>query len=196
MQYTLWSHGRLLGETDLAFARCLPKHRMGWFHPNHLGERLAPLACGVSPALRELGKLTHRLVPNPYSTKRRKWDLDTVLKTSTEYADLAAAAAQEEGLALELRGPTGAVIPTESIGLRDTEYLLSLEFDEDISLYDVEAGIAADPELDEETLAEIEEFAEEFKERTRWNSAADEEKESDFPRYQIQVHLIDEADVP
>jgi hypothetical protein len=195
VQYTLWSHGRLLGETDLAFARCLPKHRMGWFHPSDLGERLMPIICGVKPAFFALGELTRRLIPNPYGTGRRSWDVDTVLKNSAEYADLAAAYAQEAGLALELRGPTGVVIPTEDIGIQDTEYLRSLNFD-DVSLYDVEAGRTGDVELDAETLAEIEEFVEEFKENTRWVSEADEEKESDLPRYQIQVHLIDEADVP
>ena len=195
MQYTLWSHSRLLGETDLAFARCLPKHRMGWFYPNDLGERFMPIICGVKPAFFALAELTRRLIPNPYGTGRRTWDVDTVLKNSAEYADLAAAYAQEAGLALELRGPTGVVIQTENIGIQDTEDLRSLNFD-DVSLYDVEAGRTGDVELDEETLAEIGEFVEEFKENTRWVSEADEEKESDLPRYQIQVHLIDEADVP
>jgi hypothetical protein len=194
VQYTLWSHGRLLGETDLAFARCLPKHRMGWFHPNDLGERLMPIICGVKPAFFALSDLTHRLLPNPHGGQRRKWNLDTVLKNSTEYADLAAANAQADGLALELRGPNGAVIPTEDIGVQDTEYLRSLNFEE-VSIYDVERGLCED-DLDEETLAEIEEFVEEFKENTRWVSEDEEEKESDLPRYQIQVHLIDEADVP
>src|SRR5215213_1844833 len=103
MQYTLWSHGRLLGETDLGYARCLTKHRMGWFHPNDLGERLIPLACGVPPALRELVKLSRRVAPNPHAMNSRGRDVETMLKASTEFADVAAAEAQMEGLALELR---------------------------------------------------------------------------------------------
>jgi hypothetical protein len=194
MQYTLWSHGRLLGETDLAFARCLPKHRMGWFHPNDLGERLMPIICGIKPAFFALSDLTRRLLPNPWGDRGRPWDLDTVLKGSTEYADLAAANAQEDGLALELRGPNGTVIPTEDIGVQDTEFLRSLSFEE-VSIYEVERGLH-EGDLDEETLAEIEEFVEEFKENSRWVSEDEEEKESDLPRYQIQVQLIDEADVP
>ena len=59
----------------------------------------------------------------------------------------------------------------------------------------MERGLC-DGDLDEETLAEIEEFVEEFKENTRWVSEDEEQRESDLPRYQIQVHLIDEADVP
>jgi hypothetical protein len=198
MQYTLWSHGRLLGETDLAFARCFEKHRMGWFHPNELGERLMPIICGAKPAFFALSDLTRRLIPNPYGSQRRTWDLDTVLRTSTEYADLAAAYAQEQGLALELRGPSGAVIPTEDIGIQDTEYLLSIpDRCDDVSLYDVEAGMTGDPELDEEMQAEIDEIVEEFKDREKWQGTADEdEEESNLPRYQIQVHLINDADVP
>lgn len=194
MQYTLWSHGRLLGETDLAFVRCFPKHRMGWFHPNDLGDRLMPIICGIKPAFFALSDLTRRLLPNPWGDRGRRWDLDTVLKGSTEYADLAAANAQEDGLALELRGPNGTVIPTEDIGVQDTEFLRSLSFEE-VSIYEVERGLH-EGDLDEETLAEIEEFVEEFKENSRWVSEDEEEKESDLPRYQIQVQLIDEADVP
>jgi hypothetical protein len=206
MNYTIWSHGRLLGETDLGFARCLEKHRMGWFHPNELGERLMPIICGAKPAFFALSDLTHRLIPNPYGAERRTWDLQTVLKTSTEYADLAAANAQEEGLALQLRGPTGAVIPTEDIGIQDTEFLISLSLRDDVSLYDVEAGMTGDPEIDEEMQAEIDEIVEAFNEREAWHRRADDageggedaadEEPSSLPRYQIQVHLVDDADVP
>jgi hypothetical protein len=199
MNYTLWSHGRLLGETDLAFARCFEKHRMGWFYPNDLGERLMPIICGVKPALFALGDLTHRLVPNPYAAERRTWDLETVLRTSTEFADLAAAQAQEEGLALELRGPTGKVIPTERIGIQDVVYLQSLAFDNRITLYDVEAGMTGDPELDEEMQAELDELMDELSASEAWQSREDEEDAEDdpnAPRYQIMVELIDAADVP
>ena len=44
--YTLWSHGRLLGTTDLAWARALPRHRAGDLHPTPLGETLLPAARG------------------------------------------------------------------------------------------------------------------------------------------------------
>jgi hypothetical protein len=197
MPYTVWSHGRLLGETDLGFARCIEKHRMGWFHPNELGDRLMPIICGVKPAFFALSDLSRRLLPNPYDSARRKWDLNTVLRASTEYADLAAAEAQEEGLALELRGPSGDVIATEDIGIQDTEFLLSIPTrEDDVSLYDVEQGMTGDPELDEEFQAEIDEIIEDFRERAKWQRDDDEEGESNLPRYQIQVHLFNEYDVP
>ena len=167
---------------------------MGWFHPNDLGERLMPIICGTKPAFFALSELTRRLLPNPYADNKRRWDLNEVIKGSTEYADLAAANAQEAGLALELRGPKGHVIPTEDIGIQDTEFLRFLSFDE-VSIYEVERGLR-EGGLDEDTLAEIEDFVAEFKENSRWVSEAEEEEEPDLPRYQIQVRLIDEADVP
>jgi hypothetical protein len=33
MTYTLWSRGRLLGESPLDFVRCIPKLRVGFLHP-------------------------------------------------------------------------------------------------------------------------------------------------------------------
>jgi hypothetical protein len=57
--------------------------------------------------------------------------------------------------------------------------------------------MTGDPELDEEMQAEIDEIVEEFKDREKWQGTADEdEEESNLPRYQIQVHLINDADVP
>ena len=54
MTYTLWSHGRLLGTTDLAWARSLPRQRAGDIAPTPIGATLLPVACGVRPALRRL----------------------------------------------------------------------------------------------------------------------------------------------
>jgi hypothetical protein len=206
MQYTVWTHGRLIGETDLGFARCFELTRMGWFHPNELGERLMPIICGVKPAFFALSDLTDRLIPNPYRSARRTWDLETVLKTSTEYADLAAAEAQENGLALELRGPSGAVISTEDIGIQDTEFLRSIPVRDHVSLYDIEAGMGDEPEIDEEMQAELDEFIAAFNEREPWEGeddddessgeGDDEEQPPSLPRYQILVRLIDAMTVP
>lgn len=38
MKYTLWTGGRLLGETDLGYARWRPpRYRAGWFVPSDAG---------------------------------------------------------------------------------------------------------------------------------------------------------------
>ena len=60
MRYTIWSHGRLVGETDLAWVRTDDCLRVGWFHPTADGEPL--IAPDTSPAL-ELRDETDRVVP-------------------------------------------------------------------------------------------------------------------------------------
>ena len=46
--YTLWSHGRLLGETELGYTRCMAKHRAGDFHPTEFGETMMPIVTGAA----------------------------------------------------------------------------------------------------------------------------------------------------
>src|SRR5918911_4775108 len=105
MRYTLWSRGRLLGETDLGFVYRENGFRCGWFHPTAAGDRLMPAATGIGPALR-----TESMIG----------------PDATAHADLLSAIDRAEALELELRGPDGAVIATEHIAIIDTHYLLSL----------------------------------------------------------------------
>lgn len=165
--YTLWSRGRLIGETDLGFIYRERGYRCGWLHPNALGERLMPFACGVAPALR-----TEFIIgPDP-----------------TAHADVLAAVDQEEALELELRGPDGKRIDTESIAIVDTEYLLSLNDPErDRELAEVE--------LTPEQEAEIEEMVAEFQ-AAREFLPEEPEEQTEWPRYQIQIQLVDWNDVP
>jgi hypothetical protein len=162
MRYTLWSRGRLLGETDLAFVYRENGFRCGWLHPTMLGDRLMPAATGVAPALR-----TQWLV-GPDATAR---------------ADVLSAADQEQALELELCGPDGAVIATADIGIIDTHYLLSI----------AKSDIRPEGALDAEEEAASEAVEE-------WSAGPDLQlpsaKETDFPRYQIQVRLVDRDSVP
>jgi hypothetical protein len=130
----LWSRGRLLGETDLGFIYRENGFRCGWFHPNALGERLLPDACGVAKALR----VEWLIGPDP-----------------TVQADVQSAGDYADALALELRRADGTVIETESISIIDTHYILSLP--------DPEIDCGEEPvALDEEILAEIEELQAEW----------------------------------
>jgi len=116
VRYTLWSRGRLLGETDLGFIYRENGYRTGWFHPNELGDRLMPAATGVAPALRTM----YMIGPD-----------------ENIEADVHSASDHEEALALELRGPGGAAIETEDIAIIDTHYLLSIpenDTEEDLEL--------------------------------------------------------------
>jgi hypothetical protein len=165
MQYSLWSRDRLLGETDLGFIYRENGFRCGWFHPNELGERLMPVASGVAPALR----LEFMIGPD-----------------ATAHADVLAAVDREEALALELRGPDGERIETESIAIIDTHYLLSIP-DNDLADEDESCQLTAEQE------AEIDAFVEEWNaQREEWRS----EENVEFPRYQIQIQLVDKDACP
>jgi hypothetical protein len=49
MPYTVWSRGRLVGESELAYAQAFPDMRMGDFQPSPVGETLLPIILGVAP---------------------------------------------------------------------------------------------------------------------------------------------------
>jgi hypothetical protein len=97
----------------------------------------------------------------------------------TARADIRAAGDRQDALALELRRSDGVLIETEHIAIIDTEYLLSLP-EPEIDLEGVE--------LDAEILAELEELEEE---RAEHEIVSANEPETEWPRYQIQVQLID-----
>jgi hypothetical protein len=165
--YSLWSRGRLLAETDLGFIYREDRHRFGWLHPTELGEQILPDAAGVAPAMRT----EFMIGPD-----------------ATLHADVLAACDREESLELELRGPDGKRIETEDIGVRDTHYLLSIpandcEDDEDFKLT---------PEQE----AEIEELVAAWKEEHEGDLEVESDEEVELPRYQLQVRLVDDRDVP
>jgi hypothetical protein len=199
MPYTVWSHGRLLGESALDYRRVFPRHRMGDFLPTEAGEKIMPIATGVSKAGVEVVK---SLSGSPPGSAAR-----THLRESSEYADLAAAEDQYDALELELRGPDGSVIPTEWIDLRDTEYLLTIPDLEDIHGADAAADLWA--EIDEEfgeppadLIDDPLDFGD-FEAEDDFDFDIDDFDDDEpwraqrvFPRYQLQVMLRDEASVP
>jgi len=167
MPYTLWSRNRLIGETDLGFIYRENRYRVGWFHPNELGERLMPAATGVGPAMRA----EQILGPD-----------------GTLSADLLAAIDQFESLELELRGPSGERFETEDIGIIDTHYLLSLAEAADADRLEEEP-------LSPEDEKAIEEFVAEWKDAHADEDVV-EEPEAELPRYQIQVRFAQDMFLP
>jgi hypothetical protein len=170
------------------------KQRMGDLNPTDLGEKLLPLATEVSRAVIELGKVSRELAADE---ERNGSSLGDRLRRTTEGADYAAAQVHEDSLELELRGPDGLVVPTEWIDIRDTHYLLALAQEaEDVP------GPLFDEEEDPELMAAIEhdeallrfqfddELASELESDEPW------QEEAPFPRYQIQVRLLDDASIP
>jgi hypothetical protein len=127
MPYTLWSRGRLLGETDLGFVRVFANHRMGWFHPSPQGVVLMPVLTGPGPALKAVGKLMR----GPVRSARRSRDANmtgdypTDIRTTTEYADLVSSVDELESMDLAMRDPDGAIMEIDHIGIDDTKFKLS-----------------------------------------------------------------------
>jgi hypothetical protein len=97
--------------------------------------------------------------------------------------DIASAFDQERALELELRGPDGAVIGTEIIAIVDTHHLLALA---DRELKEAEA---IEP-LSAEDEAAIEEWLADREPEEPWVEP------EEFPRYQIQAHLVDHNAIP
>lgn len=199
MSYTLWSRGRLLGSTDLGYKYKPHRSRMGDFVPTELGEKLMPVATGLSPAVMQLARVSRAMDrPNSSGSGPGEERLERLRRT-TEYADYAAAEAQSEALDLELRGPDGSVIATEWIGIRDTQYPLSLDDDpfgddwssEDFGAFDPEREAALEKAI-EADRALLDEMHKGFDDQHDWDEFAD----SDLPRYQIHVRLIDNKSVP
>lgn len=191
MPYTVWSHGRLLGESALEHRRVFPRHRMGDFFPTEAGEKLMPVATGVSKAGADLVKSLSGAPPGSPARAH--------LRETSEYADLAAAEDHYDALALELRGPDGAVIPTEWIDLRDTEFLLSLT-DDDLEATSLELDFSSEEEDDfgdpPPGFGDAPAF--DLEDELNFNDDDDApwRPERVFPRYQLQVMLRDDAAVP
>lgn len=120
VRYTVWSRGRLIGETDLGFPQVIREARSGWFHPNAEGERLMPIVAAVSPAMRAYIHHRHGVEANANGVVRPE------AVRSTPYADLAEALQRADELGLELRREDGSVVATEDVGIQDTEHLLAL----------------------------------------------------------------------
>ena len=164
MPYTLWSRGRLLGETDLGFVQVFANHRMGWFRPSPQGEALMPVLTGPGPALKAVGKLMR----DPVRSMTRSRESDTPgdypsdIRTTTEYADLVSSVDELESMELQLRDPAGATMQIEHVGIDDTEFKLSFLSKRERRRW--EKLSAPEP----------------------W-----EPQREPFPRYQIQVHFPD-----
>lgn len=132
MPYTLWSRGRLIGQSELAYARSLPGLRAGDFEPSPLAETLMPIIIGVGPALKALHQAADVVweARERSGRRRRRRGWPDEVRQSTEYADAMSISDELRSLALELHDPTDMVIATEDIWLQDTHRLLALAREE------------------------------------------------------------------
>lgn len=169
MKYTIWSRGRLVGETDLGYAQFRPNLRAGDFFPSEGGQKLMPIAT-------EAPTLSRGQESDP----------------ATEYADIVSACDRCEALMLELHGEDGRVIDTEWIAIRDTELILSslsddeLEVDDFTFAYDpeLEAAIQHDADLISEWFGNDDDYAD-----PEFDGTYDWLDQPEFPRYQVLIEL-------
>jgi hypothetical protein len=177
----------------------MPKMRMGWFHPTTEGDRVMPIVVGMPPAM-------HAYVNRARELTGDATDLQAELDRSTEGADLSAAFQHHEALELQLRREDGTVIRTEDIGVVDTHRLLQLsrelpqceqveEWSDvgDLLLEQSETDRQLEEDIDHD-VALIREWFGQSDGFREW--AIGEVDETQFPRYQIQVELSDDAAIP
>jgi hypothetical protein len=119
MRYTVWSRGRLIGESELSPVHAMPKMRIGDFEPSPVGETLLPVILGVSPAVRALCDVAEKV---------RDWP-DGVRQT-TEYADAVSIQDEVESLALELHDSEGHRVATDWMSFQDTHRLIAIAREE------------------------------------------------------------------
>jgi hypothetical protein len=148
--------------------------RYGTFIPNETGARLMPVATGVSPAVLAL---------------RGHYDDPTLLRILRD------ATAAEHALELELRDSHGDVIPTEQVWISDLHYAAKVG----AQLMDEDEGL---PRFSPEKEAEIQAAAEELFETWQANRgmepwmAEPDEKDVEYPQYQLRVQVVDPASLP
>jgi len=203
MPYTLWSRGRLLGETELEFARYAPLNRGGGFWPTVVGSKLMPVATGVTVASIELATKSRRLERAGSPEGDRSDDVTAQIHESTEYADYLAAMDRLNALELELRDPDGNVVPNEWIDIRDTEFLTNLserdleaERDDPELLEDLDAQFQADIAHDLHALGIERDPMSDAPFVPREASDDQDLARRPFPLYQIHVRLLDDSAIP
>jgi hypothetical protein len=127
MRYTLWSHGRLVGHTDLDIHTVTPTMRQGFIEPTEEGRPLLADATSVWRAIAEM---------------KRERRARGQTREHDDHSLVLAAMARREALDLELRDETGALFEVDFIRVND--------------LFDMENGIVDEmSETPEEEEAEF-----------------------------------------
>lgn len=125
MPYTLWSRGRLLGESDLGFVQVFEHVKFGWFTPSPLGEKLISVLTGVSPAALRVGKMLRNSVREAMRGEAQADGYPADVRRTTAYADLVSIEDELSAMQLEVRDPAGRVIDAEDIHVDDMFWKMS-----------------------------------------------------------------------
>jgi hypothetical protein len=126
MPYTLWSRGRLLGESDLGFVQVFEHVKFGWFKPSPVGEKLMPVLTGAAPAAMKVGRMMRNAVREAMRGSEQGEGYPADIRRTTAYADLVSIEDEVSALLLEMRDPDGRVMDAEDIHIDDMIWKLSL----------------------------------------------------------------------
>ncbi len=160
---------------------------MGAFRPTPHGETVMPILTGIQRAYRDLARKDPLAPVAAYEARHRDRG-----RPSVEYADLAAAESHFNALELELRSAEGVALPTEWIGVQDTEESRRFAEQHRADFPELFAAQEAQDELNASLLRDMELMDEELVEPdvsdAEWE--ADEDR-GELPRYQILAQLKD-----
>lgn len=184
MPYTIWSHGRLVGETDLGFILREGNHRTGNFFPTLFGESLVPIINEPRRLIKALGEAPR----DADSSDDPAWiALDSAFEIAAE---------RERALELELRDENGVVIPTEDVSIRDMDLTLELYPGDEDELGRVTITPEEQAEFDRE-MEEMREWAQDTRRELELLGRRDViDENAPFSRFQVQVFLVDEWAIP
>ena len=195
MRYSLWSHGRLVGHTDLDIPTITSTMRQGFVEPTADGRQLLADATGVWRAIAEV---------------KRGCRAASRERTASDDALVLESMARREALNLELRDDSGALFTCEFIRITDLFDMnnglvdeMSDTEEEQEAAFQIRlsalSGVARDQALaeraasDAEIEATIAEFMEEREESQMFESAypppPPEDPRWDTMQYLLQAHL-------
>ena len=123
MTYTVWIHGRQIGETAFEYEHD-KRRRAGSFQPTEFGLQVLPSITAMGPALFDFGAMCKRHGLDPESTS--KADAATALDVfgGTPEGQRVIAAAKHVAQ-LEVKDPSGQIVPWESLTITDLDWLVA-----------------------------------------------------------------------
>ncbi len=120
MAYSVWSHGRSLGTSELSDPTEFVRWRSGFFVPSQSCGELMPVLTGVRRCASALARAALSLpVDAALLGRSHLRGIEPRLRETKEYDDLQRARGDLAALALELRGANGRVIATDAIEIVD-----------------------------------------------------------------------------
>lgn len=123
MTYTIWMHGRQIGETAFEYEHD-KRRRAGSFQPTEFGLHVLPSITAMTPALLDFGELCKRggIDPDNPSDAAAVAALDAYGDTPEGQRVIAAAKSISQ---LQVRDATGSLVAWDFLSITDLEWLIT-----------------------------------------------------------------------